>query len=701
MNETNHHTPDFVVRRTLFLGLSTALTATGFVLMLKSYSGQKFWEDYVTLAVFPLLFSQIAVGFVLALFGCFDKLRGGDRHHIMRGAWREKEDSIPLAATAIVVPVYNEEVSRISKAVANMWRSLEKTGQIEQFDFYICSDSTDADHWIEEECAWLSLCTTLNAFGKIFYRKRRHRINGKSGNVADFCRRWGKRYRYMIVLDADSIMTGTTLVRLVRAMEANPAAGIIQTQPYMVLGSSLFRRVLQFSSKVYGGLFSQGCSMAQMSSGSYWGHNAIIRVAPFIEYCDLPLLPVPDPGKRHVLSHDTVEAALMRRSGYGVWIAYDEPGSYEEGPPNLSDMLTRDRRWCAGNLQHFWFLFARGIEMGSRLQIWIGLMGYLCSPLWLTFLVAGSFGAYFRQRFLMFSADPEDLSAASNSGAGILLALTLTLLFVPRLLGVLTTLPRARQFGGVIRMLFSALLENILSCLLAPVLMMFHTLFVLLTISGMQIKWNTQNRADTGLTFTHCLKLYGWLTVLGVVTCQVAASYLGNASWWLVPILAGWILAPLLAWVTSGRRLGLLFRSAGLFVTPEETDPPPELLGLDDGDEESQTGTAAPSPLWVQALLNPYVKAVHLSMVRQGSHNSVTPSRSLTALRERLIKEGPRGLTPKEKQRLLWDGDSVFWLHQQLWSRPAAQMHPGWIQLQTESSTSRLMRDYLMADNER
>ena len=206
-------------------------------------------------------------------------------------------------------------MDRISKGIANMWRSLEKTGQLEHFDFYICSDSTDADHWVEEECAWLSLCQKLNAFGKIFYRKRRHRINGKSGNVADFCRRWGKRYRYMIVLDADSIMIGPTLVRLVRAMEANPEAGIIQTQPYMVLGTSLFRRILQFSSQVYGGLFSQGCSMAQMSSGSYWGHNAIIRIAPFIEYCDLPLLPVPDPRQapRYEPRHGGSRADAPRR----------------------------------------------------------------------------------------------------------------------------------------------------------------------------------------------------------------------------------------------------------------------------------------------------------------------------------------------------------------------------------------------------
>jgi membrane glycosyltransferase len=506
----------------------------------------------------------------------------------------------------------------------------------------------------------------LNAFEKIFYRKRRHRINGKSGNVADFCRRWGKRYRYMIVLDADSVMIGPTLVRLVRAMEANPEAGIIQTQPYMVLGTSLFRRVLQFSSHVYGGLFSAGCSMAQMSSGSYWGHNAIIRVAPFIEYCDLPLLPVPDPGKRHVLSHDTVEAALMRRAGYGVWIAYEELGSYEEGPPNLSDMLTRDRRWCAGNLQHFWFLFARHIEMGSRLQIWIGLMGYLCSPLWLIFLVAGSFGAYFRMRFLMLSADPQDLGAATSTGAGLLLALTLVLLFVPRLLGILTTLPRAKQFGGAPQLLVSALLENLISLLMAPVLMMFHTLFVLLTFSGWQIKWTTQNRADTGLTFTHCLKLYGWLTCLGIITYPIAFTYLGSASWWLLPIFAGWTLAPLLAWATGGSRLGMIFKTCGLFVTPEEVAPPPELQGLSDNANEP----GATSPLWVEALLNPYVQAVHLSLVRQGSSGSgEAPIQSMADLRERLIREGPRALTPKEKSRLLWDGETVFWLHQELWAR--------------------------------
>jgi membrane glycosyltransferase len=691
------HANDFVVRRSVFVGLSILLTATGFVLMLDRYSGQvRFWEDYVVLAVFPLLFSQIAVGFVLAMFGFFDQLRGGDPHHLMRGPWRKNEASIPLAATAIVVPVYNEDVGRVTRAVANMWKSLEKTGQIEHFDFYICSDSTSPDNWVEEECAWLSLCQKLNAFGKIFYRKRRHRINGKSGNVADFCRRWGKRYRYMIVMDADSVMIGPTLVRLVRAMEANPDAGIIQTQPYMVLGTSPFRRILQFSSHVYSGLFSQGCSMAQMASGSYWGHNAIIRVAAFIEHCDLPLLPVPDPGKRHVLSHDTIEAALMRRAGFGVWIAYEEPGSYEEGPPNLSDMLTRDRRWCAGNLQHFWFLFARGIEMGSRLQIWIGLMGYLCSPLWLITLVAGSFGAYFRQRFLMLSAGPEDLSAASAAPTVELVALTFTLLFVPRILGILTTLPRARQFGGSFRMLLSALLENLFSMGMAPVLMMFHSMFVFFTLLGVQIKWNPQNRADTGLSVAHCLRLYGWLTVLGAVLGPTAIHYLGASALWLSPIFAGWIFAPFIAWITSGPGFGRFLRKCGLFITPEEIDLPPELQGLSDPEPAAEE-TGKPSPLWVQALLSPYVQAVHLSLVRQGTHGKdEQPARSLTNLRERLIREGPHAINAKEALRLLWHGETVFWLHQELWARPNGQLHPSWTELQRECERSRLLTEYLL-----
>jgi membrane glycosyltransferase len=675
-------------RRTVFLGLSIVLTAGGFVLLLKRYSGQPvFWEDYLVIALFPLLFGQIAIGFSLGLLGFYDWLRGGDPHHVMRGAWRKDEAAVPLAATAIVVPVYNEDVARVAAGIGNMWESLESTGQVEHFDVYICSDSSDANSWVEEECAWLALCRRYNAFGKIFYRKRRHRINGKSGNVADFCRRWGKRYRYMIILDADSVMRGATMVRLVRAMEANPQIGILQTQPYMVLGRSLFRRALQFSGQVYGAIFSQGCSFAQMSSASYWGHNAIIRVAPFIEHCDLPLLPVPDPGRRHVLSHDTVEAALMRRAGYEVWIAYDEPGSYEEGPPNITDMLIRDRRWCSGNLQHFWFLFARGIALGSRLQIWIGLMAYLCSPLWLLFMIAGSFSAYDRIRFLTLSAGPEDLGAATGSRTIALFVVTLVLLFVPRLLGVWKALFQSGRFGGALHLLLSALLETILSMLLAPVLAVFHSLFVVLTLFGLQIKWTNQNRADTGLSVGHCLKTYGWMSLAGLAAQALAFNYLGSFGWWLMPVFCGWILAPVLAWITSMREAGDACRRAGLFITPEEVEPPHELAGLANAEDALGHPQA-----WTGALLSPYVQAVHLSLIRQRPPNpgeAHVPAQ--TDLRERVLGGGPGAVGGDERLRLLWDAESLVWLHHELWTRPDAGLHPAWRRLQADSAASPLL----------
>ncbi len=683
-------------RSVLLMGGATFLTAAGYTLLLNSYSGQQiFWSDYIILALFPLLFAQLAVAFILALFGFGDWLRGGDPFHVMRRSWREREQSIPLAATAIVIPVFNEEVERVSHGVENMWRSLEKTGLIEHFDFYICSDSSDVDHWIEEECAWLHLCQKLNAFGKIFYRKRHHSINGKSGNIADFCRRWGKLYRYMIVLDADSIMSGSTMVRLVRAMESNPEVGILQTQPAMVLGQSLFRRVLQFSNKVYGKILSQGCSLAQMSAGSYWGHNAIIRVAPFIKYCALPILPVPDSHARHIMSHDTIEAALMQRAGYEVWIAYDEADSYEEGPPNLSDMLKRDRRWCAGNLQHFWFLFARDIKMGNRLQIWIGLMSYLCSPIWLTFMVAGCFSAHDRARFLAYSAGPEDLGATQSFAPLLLLMTTMILLFTPRLLGALSVLPRMKQFGGLCRLFCSTCFETLISMLLAPVIMLFHTLFVLQTLLGWQIKWTSQNRADSGLSLSHCIRLYGWQSCLGIVTQMVFWYNLGF-SYWSMSIVGAWILAPLTVWISSSPNLGRWFQSRGWFLIPEESHLATELEGLISDDAEKLQ--KPPNSLWIQALLCPYVQAVHLSMVRQraASNTEDKPKTSTGDLRERLIKDGPATLKLEEKQRLLWDAETVFWLHQELWRHPEAGLHPSWNQFQFDCGKNDLLRKYLV-----
>ena len=252
------------------------------------------------------------------------------------------------------------------------------------------SDSNQPNQWIQEEVAWVELCKQVGGFGRIFYRKRRQAINRKSGNVADFLRRWGRNYRYMVVLDADSLMTGQALTRLVAMMERNPAVGIIQTAPRIVNGETLFARLQQFANRLYSPLFLAGLNYWQQHDGNYWGHNAIIRVQPFMSYCCLPDLPGREPFGGRILSHDFVEAALMRKGGWQVWLAGDLEGSYEEGPPTLIDSAKRDRRWCQGNMQHSWLLFARGFRPVSRLHLLMGIMGYVASPLWLLFLLLSS-----------------------------------------------------------------------------------------------------------------------------------------------------------------------------------------------------------------------------------------------------------------------------------------------------------------------
>ena len=252
------------------------------------------------------------------------------------------------------------------------------------------SDTTQPDIWLQEEVAWAELCVELSAFGRIFYRHRRPNIKRKSGNIADFCRRWGKNYPYMIVFDADSVMAGATLVRMVTMMDHNPRIGILQTVPMAVGRQSLIARIQQFSGHVYGPMFAAGQHFWQIGDAQYWGHNAIIRIAPFMEHCGLSRLSGNPPLGGDILSHDFVEAALMRGAGWEVWLAYDLGGSWEEPPPTLIDELVRDRRWCQGNIQHIRLLLARRIRFIHRVLFLNGAMAYVSALLWLIFLSLSS-----------------------------------------------------------------------------------------------------------------------------------------------------------------------------------------------------------------------------------------------------------------------------------------------------------------------
>ncbi len=364
-------------RRRIFLALLVvAQTGLASWSLARTFStAQLSYLEAAVVAIFAVLFSWISFSFLTNVAGFWTLWRKQKIYSLP--AISDEAARQPLGSrTAVLMPICNEEVSRCFAGIAAIYQSLADTGQLEKFDFYVLSDTADAARQFEEQISWERTCRALNGFERIFYRHRRNNIKRKSGNIADFLRRWSRNYDFMIVLDADSLMSGEVMVRLARTMELSPQAGIIQTAPIIVNRESLFARVQQFASRVYGPLFSASLAFWQLGESYYWGHNAIIRIAPFVKHCGLARLPGEPPLGGEVLSHDFVEAALMGRTGLEVWLVHDLTGSYEESPPNILDELKRDRRWCQGNLQHLRLLFGDGIRFGHRAIMAMGVMAY-------------------------------------------------------------------------------------------------------------------------------------------------------------------------------------------------------------------------------------------------------------------------------------------------------------------------------------
>jgi membrane glycosyltransferase len=565
-----------------------------------------------------------------------------------------------------------------------MYESLQKTGLGDTFDFFILSDSNEVNNWVAEEKAWLELCRQTQGFGRIFYRKRRVPQHHKSGNVADFCRRWGAKYRYMIVLDADSVMTGSAFVRLVGLMERNPRVGIIQTNPQLVLGETLYQRFQQFIARVYRPMFTAGANFWQLGNGNFWGHNAIVRLRPFIEHCAMPELPRTTALGTRILSHDTIEAALMRRAGYTVWLAYDLEGSYEESPPHLPAAMDRDRRWCYGNMQHLWFLFARDLRAASRVHILNGIMAYVTSPLWLLSLILSTLVVIYAPHLTGEPATAVDANAVKSK---FLLLLVVGLLFLPKALGTILFLrlrETVRACGGGSRVILGALAETIFSVMLAPILMFSYTRFVWAALTGNKARWTRQKReAHEGLSWDE-------LSAAHLPQTCVALAWAGILVWlapsllpWMSLVFFGPIVAIPFSAMTASKRLGLWLRAKGWLLVPEETQPPLELQKI------AEPFIVPAGPFFrskeyatdyglLQVILDPYINAMHVSLVHQRPQVSVRIREYLNSLSDRLLLDGPFALTPREKRALLWDADSVKRAHQKLWSRPASHLHEWW-----------------------
>jgi membrane glycosyltransferase len=634
-------------------------------------------------AIFLVLQIQVAFGFAGAMLGWWLLRSGCDK---IRINCQTMPSALPaeLPAVAIVMPVYNEEVSRIFLGLKIMYESLQQTGWSEGFDFFILSDTSDLNCWIAEEKAWFELCKQVNAFGRIFYRKRRVQLHNKSGNIADFCRRWGANYRYMIVLDADSVMTGASFVQLTRLMEENNRVGIIQTSPRPILGRSLFQRIEQFAAWVYRPVFAAGANFWQLGDATFWGHNAIVRLKPFIQYCAMPELPEVGPLGKRVLSHDTIEAALMRRAGYQVWQAYDLEGSYEESPPHLLASLQRDRRWCHGNLQHLWFLFERGIKTVSRFNILNGIMAYSSSPLWLLSLILGV--------LVTMNQDHGAAGALARMFrpgivSGALYAYVMCLLLLPKVLGaaiLMKSTEKLKLCGGGIKVALGVAAETIHSMVMAPVLMLFYTRFVLASFSGTEVRWGRQVRSDAqGPSWTTWIATHASNLVLVLIAAVMTAWLRPSLLLWLAPVLAGPILAVPVSRMTASTNLGLEAKTRGWFVIPEEVAPPGEVAKLEERVTSPQnillgSREYAPDYGLLQAVLDPYINSVHVSLLRLRTESSVRTRENMTLLADRLLLQGPNALTSAEKKALLWDAEAMLAMHETLWSSPASHLHEWW-----------------------
>ncbi len=569
------------LRRLFVIGGAVILTAGAARAMNQVLNGVVVTPLGVAVVVlFVVLFAWIALAFTSALGGLVSLLTGGG---LGLGIARDGPLPRPAARTALLMPTYNEDPTRVASGLEAMLRSLAALDRQDCFDLFVLSDTRDATVAATEERVFATLRDRAAAAGAaVYYRRRRDNAERKAGNVGEWVRRFGGAYPQMLTLDADSVMDGATLVRLAAAMEAHEGVGLIQTLPVIVGGATLFARLQQFAGRVYGPLIAHGIAWWHGAEGNYWGHNAIIRTAAFAAEAGLPTLPGRKPFGGHILSHDFVEAALMRRGGWAIHMVPSLPGSYEESPPSLTDIAIRDRRWAQGNLQHAKVVSARGLHWVSRLHMMMGIGSYVTSPLWLVFLLAG-IAISLQSRFIhpvYFGARPSLFPAWPHVDpvlAARVFAFTMAVLLAPKLLAALalaTDRAALRGVGGPVRLVGSILVETLLGGLIAPIAMLLQTGAVLSILLGRDSGWNAQRRDDGSVPLREVWRGYWRITAFGVVLAAAAFVVSLPLMLWMLPVLIGLALAVPLVALTASRAAGLAFRRAGLLLIPEEQNPP-------------------------------------------------------------------------------------------------------------------------------
>jgi membrane glycosyltransferase len=538
--------------------LSFALSAGGFGVI-----------DFILVVLFAVTLPWSVIGFWNATIGLFIMRAANPAAVVTPVSAQARGDEPITAKTAILWCVRNEDTGRVIRNIEPMMEGIAASGAAGKFHFFILSDTNYPEIAATEEPCFVALAKKWEGRVELTYRRRTDNTGFKAGNVFDFCTRWGADYEFAVTLDADSFQTAASILRMVRIMQIDPKLGILQSLVVGLPSTSAFARIFQFGMRLGMRSYTLGSAWWQGDCGPYWGHNAILRLAPFIAHCHIP----PRPDGTHILSHDQIEAVLMRRAGYEVRVLPEEGASWEENPPTLLEFIRRDLRWAQGNMQYWPYLVMPGLKPVSRYQIAFAMLMFLGSPAWIGLLVLGS---------LAVAAQGAANFIRPDAGTA-LFVITLIMWFAPKIATVLDVVSRPklrRSFGGAGRFVASTITETIFFLMLSPIMWVGHTMFLAGLLLGRRLGWSGQARDDHSVPWSDAAKQLWPHTLLGWFCILVLAYTVPAAIPYALFIAAGPALSIPLAVITSWPSVGRALMRAGIGALPEENAPPAPLLKL-------------------------------------------------------------------------------------------------------------------------
>jgi membrane glycosyltransferase len=480
----------------------------------------------------------------------------------------------PIAIkTAVFMTLRNEDPARAIRRLRIVKDSIDATGEGGAFSYFVLSDTNKADVAAAEEAAIAAWKASDPDAARIIYRRRTDNKGFKAGNVRDFCDRWGKDFEVMLPLDADSVMSGSTIVSMVRMMQAHPRIGILQSLVVGMPSSSAFARIFQFGMRHGMRSYTMGQAWWVGDCGPFWGHNAVVRMKPFMEGCDLPLLPGKPPLGGHVLSHDQVEATLMRRAGFEVRVLPTEMGSWEENPPTMLDFAQRDVRWCQGNMQYIKLVDLPGLYAMSRFQLVWAIMMFIGIPAWTLMIALLPLAAW----------EGQGIADYPVGMAIFLYVLFFTMYLMPKIAGLIDavlTKGAVARYGGPLRFGVATVLELVFSFLQGAVSTIRTSIFMIGLAFGKSVVWGGQSRDAYGISWTTAVRTLWPQTLFGVIVCGALWLIEPTVLWWSLPLTAGYLVAIPFAVLTASPALGRWFQRVGLAGIPEDFDPPAEIRAI-------------------------------------------------------------------------------------------------------------------------